>query len=321
MRSPNLFAGISLLAATAAAAQTCDYGQGHTCISPDASASVALPIPTLFPSSTPPSFVLAVDDLAHADIIAITAANKDVNVPSASVNGPLQAVSWWLEFGNATANVSGGQERAYTAWALESNATSDVGGADGGCEGLLGKDCVDDLKTLFTDKNTLEIGATTVGGAMMKFFATPPKNLRCPSIYWGDGSGKDLSLYGTSDTRPLVANSEWIARLSDKFLMHGGPVSGNASHTHGRTTMRFRSLEEQKKLAVVAFSLGYPAGGPGERAENTLNMACLRIGKADKESGSGGNGGGKDDKGSAAGKLRLGAATLAVTVMMLLLAV
>lgn len=210
MRSPSV---VFLLAAAAAvAAQTCDYGQGHTCINPDASASVALPIPTLFASSSPsPSFVFAVDDLAQADIIAITAANKDVQVPGASANGPLQAVSWWLEFGSASANVSGSQERAYTAWALESNATSDIGGADGGCEGLLGRDCVADLKTLFTDKNTLQMGATTVGGALMKFFATPPRNLRCASIYWGDGSGRDLSLYGTSDTRPLVANCKLLA--------------------------------------------------------------------------------------------------------------
>lgn len=112
--------------------------------------------------------------------------------------------------------------------------------------------------------------------------------------------------------------AEWIARISDKFLIDKKPVPGNASSTHGRTTMRFQSLEEQKKLAIVAFSLGYPAGGPGERAQNTLSMACLRIGKAETAStGSGGGGGGKNDKENAAAKLGLGAATLAVTILML----
>lgn len=211
MRSRSLFT--TAVFAGTSAAQSCDYGQGHTCINPDVSASVALPIPTLFPSSSP-SFVYAVDDLAHADIIAITAANTDVKVPTAAANGPMQAVSWWLEFGNATANVTGSQERAYTAWALESNATGEVGGADGGCAGLLGADCVADLKTLFTDKSTLQTGSSTASGALMKFFATPPKNVRCPSIYWGDGSGRDLSLYGTSDTRPLVPNCKYFAFMN-----------------------------------------------------------------------------------------------------------
>ncbi|OAA47980.1 hypothetical protein ISF_09512 [Cordyceps fumosorosea ARSEF 2679] len=306
--------------ATAAAAQQCDYGKGHSCINPDASsASVLLPIPTLFPN-TPPSFVFAIDDLEHSDIIAITAANKDVTVPSASANGPIQAVSWWLQFNNGTANATRAQERAYTAWALESNSTSDISGADGGCEGLLGSDCVQDLKTLFTDKNTLTTGSSVVGGALMKFFATPPKNLRCPSIFWGDGSGRDLTLYGTSDTRPLIPNSEYIARMSEKYLLGKTPVPGNASYTHGRTTMRFRSLDAQKKLAIVAFSLGYPAGGPGDRADNTLSMACLRIGQADKSSGGGGGGGGGGGKDSAAGRRGVGVATLAVTLAMMLLA-
>lgn len=90
--------------------------------------------------------------------------------------------------------------------------------------------------------------------------------------------------------------------------------------------MRFRSLEAQSKLAVVAFSLAYPSGGPGERDENTLNMACLRIGKADKSSdggddksggGSSGGSGGKDDKGNGAGALSAGVALVAATVMAL----
>ncbi|XWW94336.1 hypothetical protein V2A60_002279 [Cordyceps javanica] len=309
MRSPVPATVVTL--AVTASAQQCDYGNSHSCINPKVSASVSLPIPTLFPS-TPPSFVLAIDDLARADIIAITAANKDVRVPG---DGPLQAVSWWLAFDDGAANVTGGQERAYTAWALESNSTSDVGGADGGCADLLGADCVADLKTLFTDRNTLRTGSSAAGGALMKFFATPPRNLRCPSIYWGDGSGRDLSLYGTSDTRPLVADSEWIARLSDKYVIDKKPVPGNASLTHGRTTMRFRSLEGQQKLAIVAFSLGYPAGGPGERDQNTLSMACLRIGKADKSSG--GKEGG--DKNSAGTMLGLGAAAWGAMLMMMLM--
>lgn len=206
MRSHQHIAALALVAA--ASAQDCDYGKGHNCIKAQTTASVTLPIPTLFPSASPPTFVYAIDDLDHADIIAITANNNGVKVPSASANGPMQAVSWWFSYDNGTANLDPKQERAYTAWALESNSTSDLGGADGGCEGLLGADCIADLKTLFTDKSTLQIGSTAASGALFKFFATPPKNLRCPSIFWGDGSGRDLTLYGTSDTRPLVLNGK-----------------------------------------------------------------------------------------------------------------
>lgn len=210
---------LTLVLVSDASAQDCDYSKGHNCIKAQTTASVALPIPTLFPSSSPPTFVYAIDDLDHSDIIAITANNKDINVPSANSNGPIQALSWWFSYDNATVNLDRKQERAYTAWALESNSTSDISGADGGCEGLLGADCVTDLKTLFTDKNTLEIGGTAAAGALMKFFATPPKNLRCPNIFWGDGSNRDLTLYGTSDSRPLVLNCKAFVHSSSLYLL------------------------------------------------------------------------------------------------------
>lgn len=221
MRTSQTLGEILVLAA-AVSAQDCDYSSGHTCIKPRTTAAVTLPFPTLFPSASSPSFVFAVDDLEHADIIAITANNKDVHVPSGSANGPIQAVSWWLSFDNATSNHNKAQERAYTAWALESSSNKDIGGADGGCEGLLGAECVADLKALFTDKNTLSIGSIPGTGALMKFFATPPASVRCPSIYWGDGSGKDNSLYGTSDSRPLVSNCK-SATFSFKTLRINPP--------------------------------------------------------------------------------------------------
>ncbi|CEJ87938.1 hypothetical protein VHEMI04559 [[Torrubiella] hemipterigena] len=315
MRSHQHIAALALVAA--ASAQDCDYGKGHNCIKAQTTASVALPIPTLFPSASPPTFVYAIDDLDHADIIAITANNNGVKVPSASANGPMQAVSWWFSYDNGTVNLDSKQERAYTAWALESNSTSDLGGADGGCEGLLGADCVADLKTLFTDKSTLQIGSTAASGALFKFFATPPKNLRCPSIFWGDGSGRDLTLYGTSDTRPLVLNAQWFARLSSKLLLGAKPVPGNASYTHGMTAMRFRSFEKQKELAIVAFSLGYPAGGPGDRANNTLSMACLRAGAAAKDSTGGSESSGDKNNSGAALGISMGAMATAAMVLLL----
>ena len=56
--------------------------------------------------------------------------------------------------------------------------------------------------------------------------------------------------------------------------MHGGPVSGNASHTHGRTTMRFRSLEEQKKLASRFRWAIQRAGRESARRTHSTWLVC-----------------------------------------------
>lgn len=86
--------------------------------------------------------------------------------------------------------------------------------------------------------------------------------------------------------------------------------------------MRFRTFDQQKSLAIVAFSLGYPAGGPGDRANNTLSMACLRAGEAAKSSSSSGSGSGSSsDKKNAGAVLGVSMGALATAIMTLLLTV
>ena len=83
--------------------------------------------------------------------------------------------------------------------------------------------------------------------------------------------------------------------------------------------MRFRTFDQQKSLAIVAFSLGYPAGGPGDRANNTLSLACLRAGEAAKSSTSGSGSGSSSDNKNAGAVLGVSMGALATAIMTLLL--
>jgi hypothetical protein len=75
--------------------------------------------------------------------------------------------------------------------------------------------------------------------------------------------------------------------MSDKFLWTSPPrPSGNSSSTHGVRQLRYRSFEEQKSIAIVAFNMGESLIGGG-RDNTTINMACLRVGEAPKPSGNG----------------------------------
>lgn len=312
LRSRLLVLGTALVTATAA--QDCDYDSvGGSCISPEAIGSAEIEFEPAF--SSPPTFVFAVDDLSKDDIRDMSSA-KEVDVPSGE---PVQAVAWWLEYDNSTASYDGSIGREYTVWALESNSTKDIGGGDGGCADLLGSECINDLKELFAQQNVTDSNTSSnaISEYLGKLYETPPARVNCPTIIWGDGSGNDTKLFGTS-ARPVLTVSRksysfcfrfsfailttrtdavlllepYFGRLTQDSL-GGGPSypSGNASFTHGIAQMRFRSFEEQKSLAVIAFALSWPVqrefsaefGEPPEikwsRDNLTLDMACLRADK------------------------------------------
>jgi hypothetical protein len=179
----------------ATAAQGCDYAKTGMCIKPDASASVPLPFAPLF--STPPTFVLAIDNLDNQDLQDMLNLDDDLRAPAASQ--AVSAVAWWLEYDNSTLNRDGSQEREYYAWALESNSTNDIGGNDGGCETLLGAQCVSDLKNLFTGLDTTGYGG--FAGALAGLFRTPPARINCPTVLWHHGDGRSSAFGGA--VRPL----------------------------------------------------------------------------------------------------------------------
>lgn len=284
----------------ATSAQNCDYSKMGMCIKPEASASVALPFAPLF--STPPTFVLAIDNLDDQDIQDML--NLDDALRAPADNEPASAVAWWLEYDNSTLNRDDSQEREYYAWALESNSTNDIGGNDGGCENLLGAECVSDLKNLFTGLDGGLDGG--FAGALAGLFRTPPARINCPTVLWHHGDGRSSAFGGA--VRPLWwGGAQWFARMSDKFLWTSEPgPSGNSSSTHGVRQMRYRSFEEQKGIAVVAFSMGQSLVGGG-RDNTTINVACLRVGEAPKQgTGASPSGNGAGTKTAAASTVVLG---------------
>lgn len=101
----------SLLLMRATSAQNCDCSKTDMCIKPEASVSVALPFAPLF--STPPTFVLAIDNLDDQDIQDML--NLDDALRAPADNEPVSAVAWWLEYDNSTLNRDGSQKREYYA--------------------------------------------------------------------------------------------------------------------------------------------------------------------------------------------------------------
>lgn len=185
---------LGALLATATSAQDCDYSEGVNCINAEASASVKIEFGPLF--SSPPTFVFGIDDLDDQDIQDMV--NKAEYLDAPSEGDPAQAVSWWFEYDNRTVNLDPFQERVYNAWALESNSTNDIGGSDGGCENLLGAECVSDLKSLFTGISD------QIEENLMEFFQSPPERINCPTVLWDDGSSMNRG--GTAYSHPLWAN-------------------------------------------------------------------------------------------------------------------
>lgn len=182
---------VGALLATATSAQDCDYSEGVSCINAEASASVKIDFGPLF--SSPPTFVFGIDDLDDQDIQDIVNEAEYLDAPLG--DEPAQAVAWWFEYDNDTVNLNPSQERVYTAWALESNSSNDIGGSDGGCENLLGAECVSDLKSLFTGISD------QIDDNLAEFFQSPPDRINCPNVLWNDGSGRNSG--GTAYSHPL----------------------------------------------------------------------------------------------------------------------
>ncbi|KAG7285834.1 hypothetical protein NEMBOFW57_008128 [Staphylotrichum longicolle] len=205
IRKSQLIGLGGLLLASATSAQSCDYSRNTMCIKAEASASVVLPFAPLF--STPPTFVFAIDNMDDQDIQDMLTQDKDLPPPAAKA--PAQAVSWWFEYDNSTVNKDPLQERVYFAWALESNSTNDIGGNDGGCENLLGAECVRNLKALFTS-----LGAERFLENLAGFFQTPPSRINCPTLLWHRGDGKIPTLGYSAFARPLWEGGTLAAYLT-----------------------------------------------------------------------------------------------------------
>lgn len=193
MQQCRLLVLVALLAGRTLA-QSCDYSNPDgNCINAEATASVKMEFKPLFNST--PNFVFGIDNMEDKDIQNMVDANHYIVAPSG--NDPAQAVAWWIEYDDDMINLETSTPGNYYVWALESNSTNDIGGNDGGCEELLGTECVSDLKSLFT-------GVQSVDESLLEFFKSPPERINCPTIIWGDGSDQNrAATLGTAYATPL----------------------------------------------------------------------------------------------------------------------
>lgn len=315
---------LGALVATASA-QACDYYANNQCIKAEASASTTIPFAPLLP--TPPAFVYAIDELDANEIK--TQEEKDrFSIPSsATYNGAILKVAWWLQYDNSTLDLAKSQNRQYYAFALETNSTNPVGGGSNGCESLLGSECVRNLRDAVAVRT---FGASVVlgglGQAVSELYDRPLRNLSCPGDIFGVKKpasltdfqsplllpgefGPVLDFQGRRADSADHAGFDEFAKIVD-FGTNRGPLPpGNASSTHSTAQLRYRSMEQQKKQGIVAVTVSWPALESAKRnysmSDVTVELACLRVDGAGGGGGSAGTGSGGvnggDDKNMASG--------------------
>lgn len=132
-----------ILLAAAAAAESCDYsvdGIKGACINPKETGSTTFTSPPLFPGKT--KFVYALDDITSEEYGSF---NK-TNMPDDQKDWKFPLVGWWLEYDEVSLNDT---ETEFPMWTdmtvFYTDAENKIGGSFNGCEGLLGKKCIDQL--------------------------------------------------------------------------------------------------------------------------------------------------------------------------------
>ena len=166
-------------AAVALSQGTCDYRRTQNCINAQVSASTTVSFTQLFTS--PPKLVFAIDDLESVEIED----QKKMDSLSVPFNykGPLQRVAWWLEYDNSTLTRERTPERTYSLITLETNATNAIGGSDGGCQGLLGDQCIKNLRDAIAWST---VAGRSLDAVFQDFYQRPLRNLSCALDIFGN---------------------------------------------------------------------------------------------------------------------------------------
>ncbi|KAK3191468.1 hypothetical protein K4F52_002282 [Lecanicillium sp. MT-2017a] len=195
-------------------AQLCNYTEQRNCINADASASVSLPIPTLF--SRPPTFHFATDDLST---------NQSTQYVPFGYQGPVQRVAWWLTFDNSTVNYDSPQSKIYTVAVMETGLANRIGGGDGGCQDLLGMECIANLRALLVGRavedTTTYLSSISVAVMLKRLNTVPLKNLSCPHDIFGDVPNLDYALTGNLFMAHYRASHVLRAPLSAQHFITG----------------------------------------------------------------------------------------------------
>lgn len=213
LKTPLLLAALSAAATTTA--QECDYSANRHCIKAELTVNTTIPFAPLFP--TLPTFVYGVDELSADDLK--TARERDEISTLSIYSGPVLKIGWWLAYDNSTLDLSPAQNREYYAFALETNTTSPVGGDAGGCAGLVGGECVKNLKNVIAAKTFA--ASYLVGGmayVLDQLRDSPLRNLSCPE-----------DIFGTPSGDPVV-NAQKPLLLDGMFLPLSSALSPSCNH-------------------------------------------------------------------------------------------
>lgn len=97
-------------------------------------------------------------------------------------DGDVNRLKAWLSYDNSTVNIDRSANRSSDVAVLFTNTSGTVGGGNNGCDGLLGKECADNLidilkwSVIHADDYPL-----TTFSTVDKFRQTPLTNLSCPA--------------------------------------------------------------------------------------------------------------------------------------------
>lgn len=211
-----LLSSLATVVVSAQATTTCDYYTDNNCLKPDATASTTIPFSPLF--STPPTFVYAIDELSETDKKILREKDSNSIPPSTTYNGVLLQVSWWLEYDNATVNFDSKQNRLYYAFAMETNSSNAIGGGERGCGGLLGEQCIANLKDVIKVRTykapQLSAG---LGNVLDELTTRPLRNLSCPEDIFGVTSTSQAQTGSLSLNYADLQKPLWLPRKFHSF--------------------------------------------------------------------------------------------------------
>lgn len=169
-----LLATILALHSAAVAAQgKCDHYLDQDCV--DAFGSVSFEFQPLFSSA--PRFAYGFRVYFEGEISS-TLVGHPLNY-----RGDTNEAKMWLEYANETLNIDTSANRTTHFATLLTNATGTVSGGSNGCEGLLGADCVNNLKDVLKWAVVLspDYQRNVFDNNVGKFQTTPLTNLSCPA--------------------------------------------------------------------------------------------------------------------------------------------
>ncbi|KAJ0420359.1 hypothetical protein BJY00DRAFT_313030 [Aspergillus carlsbadensis] len=314
----SVFTLFLVASATAGAnAQSCDYSTESNCINPQTNGTKTFEFEPLFPSDA--SLVYAVDSLS-SDELKYSTINDATEA---------QRIAFWVEYPEV--HVDNEALAISQVGMIFSNASQTVEGDNGGCDGIIGSGCADNLKEVLKWgilRHLAEGQNASLYQTLDDLYAEPLTNLSCPGDLFDDSP-----LYPTVAGNGTYGRALAIEATFNNTLGWMTPellASGNASSTYSAPIDRARSYSAQLDKIGVGIVARVPIylesvlnwetqEYEGEKNvtfdEIEVEFVCLSAGDGETESDSqdesddgesesgGGSGNGEDDDENSAARV------------------